>query len=47
MPVDFLDIDFNISDENYFLCVSNKNKETNPNVIDLSNPIVEWMDDFC
>ena len=27
MPVDFLDIDFDISDENYFLCVSNENKE--------------------
>ena len=23
-----------------------KNEETNPNAIDLSNPIVEWVDDF-
>ena len=24
-----------------------KNEETNLNAIDLSNPIVEWGDDFC
>lgn len=41
MPIDFLDIDFNIFDENYFLCVSNENKETNPNTIDLRNSIVK------
>jgi hypothetical protein len=24
-----------------------KNEETNLNAIDLSNPIVEWVNDFC
>ena len=24
-----------------------KNEETNLNAIDLSNPIIEWVDDFC
>jgi hypothetical protein len=24
-----------------------KNEETNLNAIDLSKPIVEWVDDFC
>ena len=24
-----------------------KNEETNLNAIDLSNPVIEWVDDFC